>query len=163
MSSKKHTQELGNKELYQRHLVAIEGGDRPKARVLDQHPFDRYLINADISLAQHQACEYLLRQAVSAGIFTRGKDFSGGGSTHFAPTTPSDNVEAFGRTVAIVKNKFGEHGSWLVQEVVLHNYDCSHDQDLFDKFKKCLSLIVEYRLQGGRNPLRHMRRGVHTR
>lgn len=161
MTSKKPTElrELGNKEIHKKHLVAIEGGERPTARVLDQHPFDRYLVDGEITLAQHQACEYLLQQAVLSGYFTKGQDFnsSGGGGSHKSKTPP-DKVVNFGRTVKLVKNKYGEHGAWLIQEVVLHDYDASKDEKLFNKFKLCLDLIVEFRLSGGRNPLRHMRK-----
>ena len=164
MTSKKKApdkmRELGNKEIYSKHLVAIEGGERPTARVLDQHTFDRYLIDGEITLAQHQACEYLLQQAVNAGVFVRGSGFggTGGGSTSHKSKTPSDRSINLGRTIKLVKNKYGEYGAWLIQEVVLHDYDASKDETTFNKFKKCLDLIVEFRLAGGRNPMRHMRK-----
>jgi len=54
---------LGNKELHRRHSVMIEGGKIPRARLMTQIMIDKYLMRGIIDLIQHQAGEYLYRQA----------------------------------------------------------------------------------------------------
>ena len=68
---------LGNRQLHKRHSVMIEGGMIPRAKVMDQTLIDRYLMKGLIDLTQHQAGEYLLRQACLAKLWATGVDLSG--------------------------------------------------------------------------------------
>ncbi len=70
MSDKSHT-DLGTKEIYKRHSVMIEGGKMPRAKVMDQLVVDRMLMNGLLTLQEHQAAEYILSQAASAGVYAK--------------------------------------------------------------------------------------------
>ena len=65
--------DLGTAEIHHRHKVMIEGGQVPRAKVLDQCVIDKMLMaedkNKSINLSQHQAGEFLLAQASAAGIY----------------------------------------------------------------------------------------------
>jgi len=63
--------DLGTPEIHKRHSVMVEGGSLPRAKVMEQTVVDRLLMNCLLTLAQHQAGEYLLSQASQAGIFAK--------------------------------------------------------------------------------------------
>ena len=155
--------DLGTKEVHQRHRVVVGSvrGNRERAHVADQMVFDGYLIDGLLTLAQHQACEYILNQASKAGIYVSTPDLSGGtGGGEHGPKGPRDAVIRFGRTMDIVRSRFGEYASYLVEEVVCHNWDVSSDDKKMKVLRDGLDQIVKARMAvAGKNPLRHLKRG----
>ena len=67
MTDRLHT-DLGTPEVHKRHAVMVEGGTMPRAKVMDQNLIDRYLMDGLLTLGEHQAGEYVLSQAMKAGI-----------------------------------------------------------------------------------------------
>jgi len=146
--------ELGNDQLRKRHSVMVEGGAVQRAKVMDQMPFDRYLMDGTITLAQHQACEYILNQASMAGLFVTGRDPVGGRSSRKGGATPPDMIERYGKTMKVISNRLGALGEHIVEETVLHGADFSSNANHMAILVEGLDLIVNARLSGGRNPVR---------
>ena len=156
----KQPTDLGTKEIHQRKKVMIEGGKLPRARVMDQLMIDKYLMDGLLTLAQHQAGEYILQQATMAGVYTRPLNMEGGGGTvnKAKPDNINDALIRFGRTMKIISNKFGTMASYIVEEVVCHNMDVSRNGEKMRVLKDGLDLIVNARMAGGRNPMRHLKK-----
>lgn len=157
MSDKSHT-DLGTKEIYKRHSVMIEGGKMPRAKVMDQLVVDRMLMNGLLTLQEHQAAEYILSQAASAGVYAKPLNYepksSGGMSKN---GLESDQLMRYSRTIGLITRRFGDYAKYLVEEVVLHNWDVSDSPDKLKVLKKGLSWVADRRMAGGRNPVRHIR------
>jgi hypothetical protein len=157
MSDKSHT-DLGTKEIYKRHSVMIEGGKMPRAKVMDQLVVDRMLMNGLLTLQEHQAAEYILSQAASAGVYAKPLNYepksSGGMSKN---GLESDQLMRYSRTIGLITKRFGDYAKYLVEEVVLHNWDVSDSPDKLKVLKKGLSWVADRRMAGGRNPVRHIR------
>ena len=157
MSDKSHT-DLGTKEIYKRHAVMVEGGNMPRAKVMDQTLIDRYLMDGLLTLQEHQAAEYVLNQGSAAGLYVKPLKFeaSTGGKRSEDPMA-NDALMRFGRTLKLVSDRFGEYHKYLVQEVVIHEWDVSADSKKLKALKEGLSWIADRRMAGGRNPVRHLR------
>lgn len=157
MSDKSHT-DLGTKEIYKRHSVMVEGGKMPRAKVMDQVVVDRMLMDGLLTLQQHQAAEYLMNQAAQAGVYTKPLNYeprSSGGESKSG--LESDKLMRYSRTIGLVTKRFGHYASYLVEEVVLHNWDVSDNPDKLKILKQGLDWIADRRMAGGRNPVRHIR------
>ena len=150
--------DLGTNEIHKRHRTLIEGGKLPRARVMDQLVIDKYLIDGVLTLAQHQAGEYILNQAVKAGVYTKplnysepsGGDGKGGGVSEY--------LLRFGRTMGLIRDRYGEYAKYLTEEVVCHNWDISDSGNKVRMLRDSLDLIVNLRMAGGRNPMRHIKK-----
>lgn len=151
--------DLGTNEIHKRHRVLIAGGSVPKARVMDQTMIDRYLMQGFLTLAQHQAGEYILRQAVAAGMYTPPLNYSAPTGTG-EPSGPRDAILRFGRTMAIVRRRYGEYASYVVEEVVCHGWDVSGDKNKMRVLRDGLDIIVQRKMLVSKNPLRHMKKAV---
>jgi hypothetical protein len=134
----------------------VEGGPVPRAKVMDQAMIDRYLMLGELTLAQHQAGEYLLGQAAKSGIYARAPnpDTVQGGQKNFIPM----GVFAFGRTLDLLTKRFGEENSRLVAQVVCHDLDVSGDEESMELLQDSLQLISDRRMSGGRSPARHIKK-----
>lgn len=151
------TTHLGNKELHRRHSVMVEGGVVPRAKVMDQTMIDKLLMRGQITLAQHRAGEYLLNQAARAGIYPRGINWDSAGGTKPGPRVPF-GMFPFGRTIIIVKRRYGWFHAYLVQEVVCQNWDVSADEMKMKCLREALDWIADRRMALRYDPLAHLRR-----
>ncbi len=142
------TTNLGSSELHRAHSVRIEGGTIPRAQVMDQHLIDRYLMHGLLDKAQHRAGEYLLKQASRAGVWPTGVDLSGSGSHDGLHNYVPFGAFPFGRTIVIVKRRYGDFHAYIVREVVCHEYDISHDDYRMDCLREGLDVIDQRRLRG---------------
>lgn len=152
--------DLGTPEIHKRHSVMVEGGSLPRAKVMDQTVVDRMLMNGLLTLAQHQAAEYLLSQASQAGIFAKPLNYeprASGGTSKGG--LESDQLMRYSKTIGLVTKRFGHYASYIVEEVVLHNWDVSDSPDKLKTLRKGLDWIADRRMSGGRNPVRHLQRG----
>lgn len=160
MSDKLHT-DLGTNEIHKRHKVMIEGGKMPRAKVMDQRVVDKMLMEGMLSLQQHQAAEYLMNQASKAGLYTRPlsyQDMTSGGK-RVSDSMASESLMRYGRTLALVERRFGAYHKYVVEEVVIHDWDISGDDNKLKILKEGLDWIADRRMAGGRNPMRHIRHG----
>ena len=157
MHNKSYT-DLGSNEIYKRHRVMVEGGNAPRAKVMDQIVIDNYLIDGILTLAQHQAGEYILSQAVKAGIYTRPLNYSEPSSGGGKKGNISDYLLRYGNTMSLITQRYGQYASYLTEEVVCHNWDVSEDGGKVRVLKDSLDLIVNMRMAGGRNPMRHIKK-----
>ena len=155
-SNEKHTTELGTPEMHKQHSVMIEGGTLPRAKVMDQALVDRYLMEGLLTLEEHQAAEYLMNQASQAGLYTKPLNFESDGGARISDPFANDGLERFGKTLRLLTDKFGEYHKYLVQEVVLHNWDVSGHDRRMKMLKEGLAWISHRRMSGGKNPLRHI-------
>jgi hypothetical protein len=112
MTNKLHT-DLGTKEIHKRHAVMVEGGTMPRAKVMDQTLIDRYLMNGLLTLGEHQAGEYLLNQAMKAGIFTKPLRYEAGSGEANPDSMASDALMRYGRTLNLVGKRYGDLQSTL--------------------------------------------------
>lgn len=147
--------DLGTKEIHQRHSVMIEGGTLPRAKVMDQTVVDRLLMEARINLHQYQAAEYLLEQAMKSGIHLRSPRMDGLPPGGGRPDIYQLGLMQFGRTLKLVRKALSEAHETVLVGVVVQGQGVRDDQVL-GVLKQALDLIVERRLSGGRNPLRHL-------
>tara|TARA_B100001094_G_C18194278_1_gene809528 strand:+ start:7677 stop:8153 length:477 start_codon:yes stop_codon:yes gene_type:complete len=158
MSSKSYS-DLGSPEVHKRHAVMIEGGTVPRAKVMDQTLIDRYLMSGLLTLQEHQAGEYVLSQAAKAGIFTKPLRYEAGAGDASPDAMASESLMRYGRTLTLVRKRFGRSYQQLVEDVVINGLDVSRNKRLLTMLKKALVLISERRMAGGRNPMRHLRKG----
>ena len=154
MSSNQHT-DLGTKEMHQRHAVMVEGGAMPRAKVMDQTVIDRYLMDGLLTLQEHQAGEYLLEQGMKAGIYTKPLNYAAGSGEANPDSVATESLMRYGRTLGLVRKRYGEYAKYVTEEVVIHGWDVSKDKDRLVTLKKSLGWIAERRMSGGRNPMRH--------
>lgn len=152
-----HT-ELGNKEIHGKHSVMVEGGPVPRAKVMDQAMIDQYLMKGLLTLAQHQAAEYLLGQAAKAGIWAKAPDPDRpmGGEKSNVPL----GIIPMAQTLKLVSRKYGEYHAYLVQEVVCHDWDVSGSPEKMKVLIDSLQHISNCRMSGGKNPVRHLKTTV---
>jgi hypothetical protein len=159
MSDKSHT-DLGTSEIHKRHRVMIEGGQMPRARVMDQTVVDRMLMEGLLTLQQHQAAEYLMNQASRAGLYTKSvnyKDMNSGGE-RVSDALANEDLMRYGRTLRLVERRYGAYHKYLVEEVVIHNWDITGDEKKMGVLREGLEWIADRRMAGGRNPMRHIRK-----
>lgn len=149
---------LGTKQLHKRHSVMIEGGMVPRARVMDQHVFDRYLMDGDLNIVEHRACEYVLWQAARAGLWARGANLKGSGGGRPGSVVPF-GVAPYGKTMSIVRDRYGKQGVNVVEGVVVRGVDVRSDKSGMLVLRRSLNLIANTRM-GSRNtdPLRSLKR-----
>jgi len=152
--------ELGTSEIHSQHKIMVEGGPVPRARVLDQTMIDSMLMSEDrsraITLAQHQAGEFLLAQASAAGIYCATSKMdgmpTGGPKKTFVPT----GIFPMGKTLKLVEKECSEFHAFIVQEVVCFNRDIRDDLDQMKVLREALDCISNRRMAGGMNPTRHI-------
>lgn len=148
---------LGNKELHQRHKVMVEGGAVPRARVMDQHVIDAYLMGGIIDLKQHRGGEYLLGQAARAGLWATGANLSGsmtqGGKRDHVPM----GVMPYGDTLNAVEKRHGPYHRYIVKRVVCDDHDVSGNQHNMEVLREALGFIADQQMGWKANPLYHIR------
>jgi len=144
---------LGNKELHRRHSVMIEGGNVPRARVMTQIIIDKYLMRGLIDLIQHQAGEYLYRQAGKAGIWPTGANWKGTGKGvgNYVPF----GAFPYGRTLSLVDRELTWFHSYLVAQVVCQDFDVSEHKLRMKCLLEALDLIAARKL---RSPVRRFKK-----
>lgn len=157
MSSEKSHTDLGTKEIHKRHAVMVEGGNMPRAKVMDQCLVDRYLMDGLLTLPQHQAAEYIMAQASQAGVYTRPLNLEPSSGERAKDTMANESFMRYGRTLDLIGRRYGPYHKYLVEEVVLHDWDVSDDAKKMGVLKEGLGWISERRLAGGRNPLRRLK------
>lgn len=155
---KQPTTYLGSKELHRRHSVMVEPGNIPRARVMDQHIIDRFLMLGLLSLAQHRAGEYLLKQAADAGMWATGVDLSKTRVTGGKANNVPFRIFPYGRTIALVRRRFGDFHVYVVEEVVCHDWDVSGDEYRMKCLREGLDWISERRMMV--EPLQKLRRAM---
>ena len=155
---KQPTTHLGNKQLHKQHSVMIEGGAVPRAKVMDQTIIDRYLMQGKLTLAQHHAGEYLLGQAAKAGLWPTGVNLSGTRVEGATPNYVPFGAFPFGRTLVMVRRRFGDFHAYLTREVVCYDWDVSADDYRMGCLRESLDWIDERRMR--RNPLHRLRKAV---
>ena len=153
----KHS-DLGSPEVHQRHSVMVEGGTVPRAKVMDQSLIDRYLMDGLLTLQEHQAGEYVMGQAVKAGLYTKPLNYEAGSGEANPDSMASEALMKYGRTLDLVGRRFGPYAKYLVEEVVIHGWDISDNSNRLKGLKKSLAWISERRMMGGKNPMRHMQK-----
>lgn len=132
---------LGNRQLHKQHSVMIEGGMIPRAKVMDQHMIDRYLMDGKLNLAQHRAAEILLGQATKAGIWPTGVNLEGSGITGFRNYVPF-GAFPLGRTLVRVKRRYGRLHAFIMMQVVCFDKDVSGDDYQMGCLVESLDLIA---------------------
>tara|TARA_R100001509_G_scaffold65313_1_gene36053 strand:+ start:1685 stop:2101 length:417 start_codon:yes stop_codon:yes gene_type:complete len=136
----------------------VEGGTVPRAKVMDQSLIDRYLMDGLLTLQEHQAGEYVMGQALKAGLYTKPLNYEAGSGEANPDSVASEALMRYGRTLDLVGRRFGPYAKYLVEEVVIHGWDISDNSDRLKGLKKSLAWISERRMMGGKNPMRHMRK-----
>ena len=154
--SDKHS-DLGTPEIHRQKSVLVEGGPVPRAKVMDQNLIDRYLMDGLLSLQEHQAAEYVLNQAVQAGLFTKPLRYEASSGGSASDPMANESLERFGRTLRLVKKTLGAYHKAILQEVVLNDWDISVNPDRLRVLKESLQVISERRMSGGKNPMRHLK------
>jgi hypothetical protein len=58
----------------------------------------------------------------------------------------------------LVERRYGAYHKYLVEEVVIHNWDITGDEKKMGVLREGLEWIADRRMAGGRNPMRHIRK-----
>ncbi len=152
---------LGNDELRNHHSVMVEigKGSVARARVLDQHMIDRYLMRGLLTLAQHRAGDFLLQQASRAGLWPTGVNWSGSGGGTRNNYVPF-GVFPFCNTLKLVEDRYGQHHAFVVKRVVVYDWDVAKREALLKCLREALNVISDCKLGRVRNPLRKLQRAA---
>lgn len=159
---------LGNKHLHKRHSIMIEGGQVPRAKVMDQTMIDRYLMRGLINLDQYRAGEYLLEQAGKC-MWAKGVNLQGAGKSE-----PGSRVlfasAPFGKSLRLIQDRFGWFHMRVVRQVIAEDFDIAPDrtepseaQSIRDGLRmRCLRQALDYvsSIKLGGDPLRKIRRAA---
>jgi hypothetical protein len=148
---------LGTAQLHKRHSVMIEGGQVPRARVMDQTVMDRYLMQGALTITQHQAGEHLLEQAMWAGMWARGMRWDGAGS-HSAGCVVPLGVGPFGDALASIRKTFSPDHAWLVRKLVIDNCDIAEDLSHMDKVRTALDFLSGYGVRRNYSPITRLKK-----
>ena len=146
---------LGNPSLHRNKSVMIEAGNIPRAKVMDGHIIDRYLMLGVLNLSEHQAGEYLLHKAAQGGLWATGANWKSAGGSRYehSPTVGF----AFGNAIAGVRDKFGWFHAYLMGEVVLRDWDVAGDDFRLGVLREGLNW-VSLRRCGAGEPWKRLRR-----
>lgn len=147
---------LGSPELHKRQSVMVEGGKYPRARVMDQHIFDRYLMEGIITLTHHRAAEVLLGMAAKAGIWARGVNLDGVYSGHSKSKIPFGMVP-FGNALKRIREECGEDHHEITKAVILRNRDIKPLPKGIEVFSDSMEFVNNNIIFFHRNPLRHLK------
>jgi len=147
------TTELGNKQLHERHSVMIEGGTIARARVMDQLVIDKMLAEGMLSAGQHRVAEEILSLAVESGFYASAPPLEGSTSSLKGTKVPS-KVFSYARKLRPIRRRYGRYGEYLVQEVIVHNWDITNDEVKMKVFLACLSHLDAQSFI--KNPIRHL-------
>ena len=149
---------LGNKRLHKNKSVMIEGGQVPRARVMDQCIIDRYLMRGLLDLKQHQAGEFILKQASIAKAWPTGVDWSGsmagGGKRNNVPF----GVFPLGQTLSAIEDRYGWFHMYVTSEVTIHDWDVSANEFMLDCLREGLNWVADRRMVGRPDPLGRLKR-----
>ena len=151
---------LGTAELRKRHSVMIEGGNVPRAKVMDQHLIDRYLMTGLLTLPEHRAGELLLLQASTAGFWPTGVDLSKTRVPNGARSYVPFGTFPFGRTISLVRDRYGDRHAYVVQEVVCHERDVASNDRLTKCLKESLKLIHALKFEMKHRSMSRLREAV---
>lgn len=151
---------LGTKELRKRHAVLIEGGKIPRAKVMDQHIIDRFLMDGLITLRQHIAAEYLLGQAARAGMWATGVNLSGTGSKSSQPNNVPFGIFPFGSSLSLVRERCSTYHGWVLDRVICREWNVSGDKRNMRCLVEALDCVSDHRSGYYRHPLRHIQSAV---
>jgi hypothetical protein len=144
---------LGNVQLHKRHSVMIEGGKIPRAKVMDQRIFDRYLMHGIFSAVQHAAAEQLLEQAGWAGLWARGVKWDGAGGGGQGCVVPF-GVAPFGNSIALIRAEFSDRHAWLIVKMVVNDCDVAADESDATRVQRALDYLADSR--GVTDPIRRL-------
>lgn len=156
--SKSYTN-LGTNELHRRHSILIEGGQVPRSRVMDQTIIDRYLMDDLLNIGQHQAGEYLLQQAVWAGMWPAGMSWGGSGGSPPGCRVPY-GVESFGNSLRSIRRELGDQSERITRKVVVDNSDVSGNMLYLTLLQKALDFIADTRCGRTVDPIRNLERAL---
>jgi hypothetical protein len=154
---KRPTTHLGNKELHSRHAVMIEGGSLPRAKVMDQTVFDRWLVCGKINLAQHKAAELLLELSSRGGMWPSAINLMGSGGGKKGSTVPFRAI-GIGGMLSAVQKKFGWFHANILRVVIRHNKDVSDDALKFAAIQQSLNWISNEKMARVPNPLKKFKK-----
>ena len=154
---------LGTKELHKRHAVLVEGGKIPRARVMDQHIVDRYLMRGWLNLQQHIAAEFIMKQAATARLWPSGVNLSGtrvdGGKRNNVPF----GVFPYGRTIKTVEKHNGPWHAYVIERVIVNEWDVSANDHNMKCLQEGLDCVAAYRMGYHKHPLRHIKMAIESR
>jgi len=152
------TTSLGSKELHHHHSVMIEPGKIPRAKIMDQHIIDRYLMRGLLNLAQHRAGEYLLAQATKARIWPTGVDLTNTGHTGGLHNYVPFGMFPFGRTLLLIRDSCGSLHVKIIHAVISCNQDVSADDGKMTVLRESLDVVDRCKLRGRGDLLFRMRK-----
>jgi hypothetical protein len=147
---------LGSPELHSRHSVMIEGGKYPRSKVMDQHVFDRYLMEGIITLTHHRAAEVLLGMAAKADMWARGVNMDGV-YTGISKSKVPFGVVPFGNALRKIRNECGRSHYEITRAVILRNKDVRVLPKGINLFTDSMEYVNDNIIFFHRNPLRHLK------
>lgn len=151
---------LGNQQLHEQHSVMVEGGRFPRAKVMNQTMIDQYLMKGVVNLVEHQAGEYVLRQAARAGLWPTGVNLSTTRVNGGVPNNVPFGAFPYSRTILTVKKRLGWFHGYVVEQVICFGWDVSRNEFRIGCLKQALNCIAERRMGGGKDPLQALRRAA---
>ena len=132
--------EVGTRELHDRHRIKIEDGDTfARARVTDQTFVDRLLLRKIIEIDQHQAAERLVQQALTAGMFVRTPNWASIPGQH-RKETYTNGLLRYSRTLRFVQQNLGYEAASILVRIVVEDRGTEDEEEL-QVVISCLELL----------------------
>ena len=132
--------EIGTRELHERHRIKVEDGDAfARARVTDQTFVDKLLLRKIIEIYHHQAAERLTQQAVTAGMFVRTPNWAAIPGNHRTDAY-TNGLLRYARTLRHIQRNLGHEAASLLVRVVVEDHGTSDEKEL-QVVISCLELL----------------------
>tara|TARA_R110002020_G_scaffold126604_4_gene284412 strand:+ start:546 stop:980 length:435 start_codon:yes stop_codon:yes gene_type:complete len=115
--------EVGNKAIHEKHVVALESSDSAfmRVKVKDQRFIDYLLMTDAITMDHHASAERFLQLAVSASVYLTSPSFTeaigSGGKTN--NTIYSSGLMKWHRSEKKIRKKWGDEGVIIIQNHVV--------------------------------------------
>ena len=139
-SSELPLNEIGTRELHERHRIKVEDGDAfARARVIDQTFVDKLLLRKIIEIYHHQAAERVIQQAVTAGMFVRTPNWAAIPGNHRTDAY-TNGLLRYARTLRFIQRNLGYAATSLLVRVVVEDQGTEDEEEL-QVVISCLELL----------------------
>ena len=121
--------EVGSRQLHQKHKVTVEASDNgfARSRVKDQLFIDKLLMKDHITVRQHSEAERILGLAQAANVYLKSPNMAGIISDGGKPDMMTSGLMRLRGLLKAIEKKFGEKGVTVLYRHVIEDV---HTEDL---------------------------------
>ena len=121
--------EIGSRQLHQKHKVTVEASDNgfARSRVKDQLFIDKLLMRDHITVRQHSEAERILGLAQSANVYLKSPNMAGIISDGGKPDMMTSGLMRLRGLLKAIEKKFGDKGVTVLYRHVIEDV---HTEDI---------------------------------